>query len=146
MDRRLVGGKDSFDIIQSVSDQSVQGSQAGKGRHGWAHKTRGEEENGNRRNELGPILSYIHDGQTGETRKGNSLGQTESQDLLNVSCLCSLTRDGFVVPRIATKGGRPAVAPITQHFSFPSFAPLAFPVPSLFEVLFLEREEIRRHA
>lgn len=54
MDRGLVGGEDSFDVVQSVSDQSVQGSQAGKGCHGWAHEKGGEE-----KSELESILSYI---------------------------------------------------------------------------------------
>ena len=74
MDGRLVRGKDSLDVVQSVSDQSVQGSQASKGRHGWAHEKR-EEEDSKEKKELESILSHTYDGQTRETRRGNSLGQ-----------------------------------------------------------------------
>jgi hypothetical protein len=56
MYRWLVGDKDSFDLVQSVSDQSVKGSEAGKGGHGRAYRTRGEEDRSRKGKEPGCIL------------------------------------------------------------------------------------------
>jgi len=79
VDRWLVGGEDSFDVVQSVSDQSVEGSQAGKGRHG-------QEEGRTETRGTCWKTSYIHECQAREIKRGNSLRQKRrvSKSLLSL--------------------------------------------------------------
>jgi len=81
--RWLVRGKDSFDVVQSIPDQSVEGSQAGEGRHGQEEgraETRGTSWN----------ASYIHEPQARETKRGNSLGQKRRVNIISLSLLLRL--------------------------------------------------------
>jgi hypothetical protein len=57
MYRWLMGDKDSFDVVQSVSDQSVESSKAGKDGHGWAYRRGGGEDTSREGKELG-YISY----------------------------------------------------------------------------------------
>jgi len=86
--RRWLGrGKDTFDVVQSIPDQSVEGSQASEGRHG-------QEEGRTETGETSWNTSYIHESQAREIERGNSLGQKQRVNILLLSLLrvCSLFR------------------------------------------------------
>lgn len=64
----LVRSEYSFDVVQSISDQEVKGSKAGKSRHSWVHRTKGEEGD-NKKNEQEIILYLQGSVQKGPERK-----------------------------------------------------------------------------